>query len=173
MTANDFINNLHGLCDGQDFSRELLKVLYMFTGLVSSYHYSYIFRLLIICRSPSLFISKSLDCFLDISKNSILYLLELTVGFESNTQINSDRKASKYNSLIKDLKYTYSDVKFVNLSMSTIGIIGNSSESLLLVLDDLNLDKPAQNSVIRKVMNIAIRCTYYVFCRRNKTMEQS
>jgi len=28
MTANDFINNLHGLCDGQDFSRELLKTLY-------------------------------------------------------------------------------------------------------------------------------------------------
>ena len=36
------------------------------------------------------------------------------------------------------------------------------------MLDDLNLDKPAQNYVIRKDMNIAIRCTYYVFCRRNK-----
>ena len=69
-----------------------------------------------------------------ISKNSILYILELTVGFESNIQINSDRKASKYSSLILDLKHTYSDVKFVNLSMSTIGIMGKSSESLLLML---------------------------------------
>ena len=46
--------------------------------------------------------------------------------------------------------------------------MGKSSESLLLMLDDLNLDKPTQNYDIRKVMNIAIRCTYYIFCRRNK-----
>ena len=45
--------------------------------------------------------------------------------------------------------------------------MGRSPESLLLMLEDLNLDKPTQNHVIRKVMNIAIRCTYYVFCRRN------
>ena len=74
----------------------------------------------------------------------------------------------KYNSLILDLKHTYSDVKFVNLSMSAIGIMGKSSESLLLMLDELNLDKPTQNYLIRKVMNIAITCTYYIFCCRNK-----
>ena len=96
------------------------------------------------------------------------YVLELTVGFESNIQINSNCKASKYSSLILDLKHTYSDTKFVNLSMSTVSIMGKSSESLLLMLDDLNLDKPTQNYVIRKVMNIAIRCTYYIFCCRNK-----
>ena len=103
-----------------------------------------------------------------ISKNSILYIMELTVEFESNIQINSDRKASKYISLILDLKHTYFDVKFFNLSMSTIVIMGKSSESLLLMLDDQNLDKPTQNYVIRKVMNIAIRYTYYIFCCRNK-----
>ena len=96
------------------------------------------------------------------------FILELTVGFKSNIQINSDHKASKYSSLILDLKHTYSDVKFVNLSMSTIGITGKSSESLLLMLDDLNLDKHTQNYLIRKVMNIATRCTYYIFCCPNK-----
>ena len=103
-----------------------------------------------------------------VSKNSILYTLELIVGFESNIQINSDRKASKYSSLLLDLRHAYSDVKFVNLSVSTIGIMGKSSESLLLMLDDLTVDKPTQNYLIRKVMNIAIRCTYYIFCCRNK-----
>ena len=97
-----------------------------------------------------------------ISKNSILYKLELTVGFESNVQINSDRKASKYSSLILALKHTYSDVKFISLSMSAIGIMGKYSESVLLMLDELNLDKPTKNYVMRKVMNIVIRCTYYI-----------
>ena len=34
MTLNDFVNNLSGMCDGQDFSRELLKVIVsLFVGL--------------------------------------------------------------------------------------------------------------------------------------------
>ena len=52
--------------------------------------------------------------------------------------------------------------------MSTLGIKGKSSESLFLMLDDLKFDKPAQKHIIRKTMNIAIRCSYYVFCHRNK-----
>ena len=47
--------------------------------------------------------------------------------------------------------------------------MGRSSESLLLMLEDLKLDKNAQKHIIRKIINIAIRCSYYVFCRRNKS----
>ena len=71
-------------------------------------------------------------------------------------------------SLLLDLKHAYSDVKFVNLSMSTLGIMGRSSESLLLMLEDLKLDKNAQKHIVRKIINIAIRCSYYDFCHRNK-----
>ena len=95
--------------------------------------------------------------------------MELTLGFESNIQINSDRKASKYSSIILDLKPAYSDVKFVNLSMSALGIMGRSSESLLLMLEDLKLDKNAKKHINRKIINITIRCSYYVFCSRNKS----
>ena len=42
------------------------------------------------------------DLLLPTDKN-ILYILELTVGFETNIQNNSDRKATKYSSLINDL----------------------------------------------------------------------
>ena len=90
------------------------------------------------------------------------------MGFESNMQTNSDRKASKYRSLIMDLKHAYFDVKFVNLSMSAIGIMGKSSESLLLMLEDLHIEKFAQNYVTKKGMNKVIRRTNYVFCCRNK-----
>ena len=53
--------------------------------------------------------------FVLISNNSTLYILELTSGYESNRQINSDCKALKYSSLVLDLKHAYSDVKFINL----------------------------------------------------------
>ena len=93
------------------------------------------------------------------------------MGFKSNIEGNSARKALKYCSLIMDLKHAYSAVKFVNLSMSAIGIMGRSSESLLLMLDDLHIEKSAQNYIIEKVTRIVIRSTYYVFCCRNKLMK--
>ena len=86
-----------------------------------------------------------------ISNNSTLYILELTLGFESNIQINSVRKASKYSSLLLDLKHAYSVVSFISQSMSTLKSMCKSSESLLLMFDDLKLDKTA------------IRCSYYIF----------
>jgi hypothetical protein len=35
-------------------------------------------------------------------ENKILYILELTVGFETNLKTNSDRKHEKYLTLITD-----------------------------------------------------------------------
>ena len=58
-----------------------------------------------------------------LTNKNVLYILELTVGFETNVQNNSDRKATKYSSLINDLSFSYSKVQFVNLSMSAIGLL--------------------------------------------------
>ena len=43
-----------------------------------------------------------------LTDKNILYILELTVGFETNIQNNSDRKATKYSSLINDLSLSLS-----------------------------------------------------------------
>ena len=98
----------------------------------------------------------------------ILYILELTLGFETNIQNNSDRKAAKYSSLINDLSLSYSKVVFVNLSMGAIGVMGSSCNSLLSLLQDLQFDKNVTKRIIMKAMNISIRSSYYIFCRRNK-----
>ena len=120
--------------------------------------------------SPSLITGESLrpDLAL-VLNNTSAYVLELTVGFESNIKINSDRKAAKYHPLITNLQRSYSTVKFVNLSMSALGILGTSSESFLSMLTDLNFDEKTMKHALMKSMNIAIRCTYYIFCRRNKS----
>ena len=57
--------------------------------------------------SPSLVTGDSLrhDLLL-ITKNKTLYILELTIGFETNSKVNSDRKALKYNPLHHSLRST-------------------------------------------------------------------
>ena len=81
--------------------------------------------------SPSIITGDSLRPDLVLVTDTSLYILELTVGFESSLQINSDRKKAKHHSLISDLTPTFSNIKFINLSMSTLGLLSKSSDSLL------------------------------------------
>ena len=114
--------------------------------------------------SPSLITGDSLrpDLIL-VLNNASIYVLELTVGFESNIAVNSDRKATKYRPLINHLHSSYSTVSIA------IRILGMSSESFLWMLTDLQLDDKAKKIALLKTINITVRCTYYIFCRRNKS----
>ena len=119
--------------------------------------------------SPSLNTGDSLrpDLIL-ISKNNDLYILELTIGFETNIKSNSDRKASKYNPLHQELGSKYKEIKFINLSLGILGTVGSSFESFINLLKCLEVSQPIQRSILSKMINITIRCTYFIFCRRNK-----
>ncbi len=71
--------------------------------------------------SPSVITGDELrpDLLLTI-ENKILYILELTVGFETILKTNSDRKHEKYLTLITDQENVYDEVKFVNVSIRCI-----------------------------------------------------
>ena len=96
------------------------------------------------------------------------YILELTVSFESNLKTKSERKLNKYRPLVLSLSSSYQKVKFVNVSMSALGFLDSSCDSLMELLEDLDFPEKLRKRLISKIMNIAIRCTYYIFCRCNK-----
>ena len=120
--------------------------------------------------TPSLISGDTLrpDLILHNKHKNILYILELTAGFESNLKVNSDRKLNKYKSLVFSLSSSYNAVHFVNVSMSAIGVLDNSCHSLVKMMKDLDMSETLQCHIISKIMNISIRCTYYIFCCRNK-----
>ena len=88
--------------------------------------------------------------------NTSVYVLELTVGFESNIKINNNRTARKYHPLIAILQRSYSSVYLVNLSMSALGIYGTSSESFPSMLTDLEFDEKTKKNALLNSMNIAV-----------------
>ena len=119
---------------------------------------------------PSLITGDSLRPDLVLVLNSTaVHLLELTVGFESNLTINSERKSDKYRPLILALQEKHYVVKFINISMSALGMFGTSSDSFSSILKGLHFDTTRQQQIIMKASNIAIRCTYFIFCKRNKS----
>ena len=97
-----------------------------------------------------------------------IYILELTVGFETNLEVNAERKRAKYKSLMESLRSKYTDVNFINFSISSLGIFGLSCSSSIEMFDALAVDMGHRRYLISKLSNTIIRRTYYIFCRRNK-----
>ena len=63
--------------------------------------------------------------------DNVVYIIELTVGFETNLNNNVRRKELKYRPLLTDLANDYKQVKLINLTISCLGIFGSSSDSFL------------------------------------------
>ena len=104
-------------------------------------------------------------------QSKCLYVLELTVGFESNLNNNAVRKKEKYVNLINETSRNYRCVRFVNLSMSSLGVFSDECSTFLDMMNDIGIDKKQQRYIIKKVINIAIRATDYIFCCRNRNWD--
>ena len=103
------------------------------------------------CRPDLLFLIQS----------KCLYVVELTVGFESNRNDSAVRKKEKYLNLIKEMSRNYRCVKFVNLSISSLGVFSDECSTFLDIMNDIGIEKKQQHFVLIKTMiNIAITATY-------------
>ena len=123
-------------------------------------------------KSPSIITGDTYrpDLLLSLSNGS-LYVVELTVGYETNLENNVKRKKAKYRELVRQLDENFDEVNFVNLSMSSLGIFAQECSTFLEMLENVGLDKNYRTFCVRKMMTIAIRSTYYIFCCRNKEWE--
>ena len=97
-----------------------------------------------------------------------MHIIELTAVFEANLNNNASRKELKYCSLLTDLANDYKQIEFINLSISSLGIFGNCSDSFFKLCMERGSNNGDRNFIISKLSNLIIRSTYYIFCMRNK-----
>ena len=81
---------------------------------------------------------------------------------------DNDDDQEDYDDNDDDYFYKYKEIQFINLSLGALGTVGSSSESFINLLKCLEVSQPIQRSILSKMINITIRCTYFIFCRRNK-----
>ena len=106
------------------------------------------------------------DIFLSTS-NNILNIIELTVRFETNIDNNATRKYEKYRSLIQEPSSSYHKVKYIDIAISSLGIFVNSCHAYIQKFRDLNCKEKHLKHILKKLITIIIRNTYYIFCMRN------
>ena len=57
---------------------------------------------------------------------------------------------------------------FINLPISALGVFAKESFPFQSMVSNLRFEDTVQKYTIRRIMNITIRSTYYIFCCRNK-----
>ena len=88
-----------------------------------------------------------------------LWIVELSVDFETNLMENISKKNIKYNlhyGLVSKLRNTYKKVYYLNLSMGGIGVFYKSEPNLKKLYSDLKCDKDSVSYIISKLMNVCI-----------------
>ena len=103
-----------------------------------------------------------------IVQQKAVMLLELTIGFETNMELNSTRKRKKYKALVDRLKKSYDDVVYANISMGACGFIEKDSKKFLDIMTKLKIPKTEIQYLTKSIINVCIRTSVFIFCRRNK-----
>ena len=85
-------------------------------------------------------------------QSKCLYVLEWTVGLESNLNNSAVREKKKNLNLIKEMSRNYKCVKFVNLSMSSLCVFSHECPAFLHMMNDIGIDKKQQHYIIKKMI---------------------
>lgn len=98
----------------------------------------------------------------DINK---LYVIELTIGFETQITINAERK--KYEQLSRQWSYYYDEVKNFNISVRVLELIGKYCQELCNLIEYLT-NKQTRNYIMNEISVSCIPSSYYLFFCRDK-----
>ena len=117
------------------------------------------------------FFLASLKCFLQ----SPLFIFKNAASRVGTTRIIALKQRKtllllllKYLNLINEMSRNYRCVRFINLSMSSLGVFSDECSTFLDMMNDIGIDKKQQRYIIKKMINIGIRATYYIFCCRKR-----
>ena len=105
-----------------------------------------------------------------VHRKENVIVIELTCGFITKIEENSERKQISYHETLQDLNTRYTNVTFINLSMSALGLIGKNDfgKSIFTALTSIGMPKVTATDVIKSAINSCIRSTYYLFCKKDK-----
>ena len=109
---------------------------------------------------------------LPTTEDNWLYILELTVGYETNLRNNIEHKQSKYAALIQDQMNHFKTVKFVNLSVSALGVFDQESSPFIEMLKKLNIDNHQKLACAQTVLRAVLQSvkTHTISCRLPTTL---
>ena len=98
-------------------------------------------------------------------KNDMLYVIELTICFETNFIKSREYKTKRYQNLKDNLIDKKYKVEIYTVEFSAIGLTSSNLVYFTRFLKTLNIDV---KRMISKCSEVCVRSSYYIFNRRGK-----
>ena len=112
----------------------------------------------------NLFKSKRPD--IVIKENDSITAIELTCPFELNIVKSREYKEKKNRELKTDLVVPYKRFTLILFELTSLGFISKNMKEMRTLLQKLSID---DHYVINKLTEVAIRCSYMIYCKRIET----
>jgi hypothetical protein len=94
-----------------------------------------------------------------------IIVVELTCPFETNLLSSRNYKAERYKELKQLSLVPCNELDLVLVEISSLGFVTKKGKDFKNLLNNFNCDS---NKVMITCAEVAIRCSYYIYCRRNK-----
>ena len=92
-------------------------------------------------------------------------IIELTCLFETNFSKSHEYKARRYNNLRNALITPRAQFNLILFEISNLGFVGKAIKTFSKFLKELKLD---DERIINKWQEVAVRTSYFIYCRRRK-----
>ena len=109
--------------------------------------------------------SSRLDLVIIENQSKTVWLLELTVSFETNFEAAHTRKKERYASLAQDID----SCKNIPFEIGSRGHISLSNKTALTLMHSLCKPKPRLTKLIQNISKISLLCSYAIYLSREES----
>ena len=104
-----------------------------------------------------------------IETRDTLKVIELTCPYETNTTKFCEYKETRYKEIKRELLTAPSNPQWIFLEVISLGFVTKNIKSFRNFPKSININ---ERYLIEKLHKVAIRCSYFIYCRRNKNWNE-
>ena len=104
-----------------------------------------------------------------IETRDTLTVIELTCPRETCTTKSHDYKETRYKEIKSELLTPPSNFQLIFLEVTSLGFVTRNIKTFRNFLKSININ---ERYLIEKLQEVAIRCSYLIYCSRNKNWNE-
>ena len=104
-----------------------------------------------------------------IDSRDTMAVIELTCPYETNTTKSREYKETRYEEIKSELRAPPSNFPLIFLEVTSLGFVTKNVKKIRNFLKSININ---ERHLIEKLQEVAIRCSYLIYCRRNKNWNE-
>ena len=100
-----------------------------------------------------------------IETRDTLTVIKLTFPYKTNTTKSCEYKETRYKEIKSELLTPPSNFQLIFLEVTSLGFVTENIKTFRNFLKSININ---ERYLIEKLLEVAIRCLYFIYCRRKK-----